>query len=245
MGEEAVGFKMKLIEKKDNQIVFEAEIDESLANSIRRYLNHIPVLTIGEVEIFKNDSPLYDETIAHRIGLIPLENKGDKKEPKLKIESKKEGFVYSGELKGSVKPVYDNIPITYLNKGQEFEVEAVTKMGSGVKHSKFSPGLMFYRNVAEVIMDKEFQSKIKEMLPENEIKEKGNKIVILDNKKKEIEDICESISNEKGKNIEVELKDGLIITLESFGQLNVEDIMKKSIDEFKKDLNEIAKKVNK
>jgi len=63
---------MKLINKKENKIMFTAEIEESLANAIRRYMNQIPVLAVEEVEISRNDSPLYDETIAHRIGLIPI-----------------------------------------------------------------------------------------------------------------------------------------------------------------------------
>lgn len=236
---------MKLIERKENQITFEADIGESLANALRRYLNHVPILAVEEVEITKNDSPLYDETIAHRIGLIPLENKGDGKTPKMKIESKNEGFIYSGELKGSIKPVYDKIPITYLNKNQEFEVEVITEIGRGIEHSKFSPGLMYYRNVSEITIDKEFKDKIKELFPENEIKDTGNKITILDNKKKEVEDVCESISTQAGKKAEVKIKDNLIITLESFGQLGVGEIIKKSIVEFKKDLSELSKKVSK
>jgi len=63
---------MELIEKKENQITFIAEADERLMNSIRRYVNQIPVLAFDEVVISRNDSPLYDETIAHRMGLIPL-----------------------------------------------------------------------------------------------------------------------------------------------------------------------------
>jgi len=51
---------MKLIEKKKNQITFTAEIDESLANAVRRYLDQIPILAIDEVDISKNDSALYD-----------------------------------------------------------------------------------------------------------------------------------------------------------------------------------------
>jgi len=46
---------MKVIDKKKNQITFSAEIDESLANAIRRYVGHIPVLAIDEVEIIKNE----------------------------------------------------------------------------------------------------------------------------------------------------------------------------------------------
>jgi DNA-directed RNA polymerase I and III subunit RPAC1 len=93
---------MKLINKKDDKIIFSAEIDESLANAIRRYLNQIPIFAVNEVVIEKNDSPLYDETIAHRIGLIPLkiEKKPEKKNLKLNLNVKKEGVVYSNELKG-------------------------------------------------------------------------------------------------------------------------------------------------
>lgn len=63
---------MKKIEKSQDQVVFTIDTEETVANSIRRYVNQIPVLAIDEIEIEKNDSALYDETIAHRIGLIPL-----------------------------------------------------------------------------------------------------------------------------------------------------------------------------
>ena len=142
---------MKIIEKKPNQIVFSTKIEETLANAIRRYLNQIPILAIDELEISKNDSPLYDETIAHRIGLIPLKmDKLDKKPIKLKLSSKKEGIVFSEELKGKAKIAYENIPITFLNKNSELEFTATTKLGKGSEHSKFSPGLMFYRNLIEL-----------------------------------------------------------------------------------------------
>ena len=39
-----------MVHKRNNQIVFKAEIDETIANSIRRYLNEIPILAIDEVE---------------------------------------------------------------------------------------------------------------------------------------------------------------------------------------------------
>jgi len=237
---------MKIIEKKNDQIVFEAKIEDSLANAIRRYVNHIPVIAVDEVNIFKNDSPLYDETLAHRVGLVPLKmDKSVKKEAKLKLTTNKEGMVYSGELKGDVKPVYDNIPLTYINKEQEMEFEATTKMGKGIEHSKFSPGMMFYRNVTEITVDKEFKDRIRNLCPDNEIKEKGNKIIIVDNRKREVTDLCEGICNERDKKAEVEFKDDLIITVESFGQINPEEIFKKSIEELESDLEEVSKKIGK
>ncbi len=237
---------MKLIEKNNNQIVFEAVIDESLANAIRRYLNHIPIIAVDEVEIFKNDSPLYDETVSHRIGLIPLKmSKALKKNPLLKLSSKKEGFVYSNELGGEIEPVYDNIPITYLNKGQELEFNATTVSGNGTEHAKFSPGLMFYRNVNEIIMDKGLAEEVKKMCPNSNISEKGSNVIILDNGKYQVEDVCESISEKRGKKAEVNKKEGLILTLESFGQLNPEEIFGKAVDELKKSLSAVSKQLGK
>ena len=237
---------MKIIEKNDDVVVFEAKMEDSLANALRRYLNHVPVLAVDDITISKNDSPLYDEVIAHRVGLIPLKmDKSSKKEPKLKLSVDKEGMVYSKEIKGDTKPVYDGMPITYLNSNQELEFEGTTKMGTGVEHPKFSPGLMFYRNVAEITVDKEFLGKIKELCPDNEISEKGNKITIVDDKKKEIVDLCEGICNQNGKKAEVEFRDDLIITVESFGQIPSEEILKKSTEELKASLSEVSKRIGK
>ena len=233
---------MKLIEKKEDQIAFSVEIDESLANAIRRYLNQIPICAIDEVEISKNDSPLYDEIIAHRLGLIPIKVDKNKKLPKISLSTKDEGIVYSKEFKGA-EPVYKETPITFLNKGQELEIKAITKMGRGVEHSKFSPGLMFYRRVAEIVLDKEFKDEIKNNFPEHEIKEKGDKIVILDNKKQEIADVCEGMAKKKGKPTKMTFKDEVVVNLESFGQLSVDEIFKKSIEELKKDLQKVSKKI--
>ena len=110
---------MKKIEKTGNQIVFEAEINETLANAVRRYVNQIPVMAVDEVEISKNDSPLYDETIAHRIGLLPLKTDKSitkKSTGKLKLEIKKEGTIYSGDIRGKPEVVYKNMPLTILSK---------------------------------------------------------------------------------------------------------------------------------
>ncbi|MCH8945337.1 MAG: hypothetical protein IIA85_00240 [Nanoarchaeota archaeon] len=237
---------MKLIGKNNNQIVFESEIDESLANAIRRYLNHIPIIAVDEIEIFKNDSPLYDETVSHRIGLIPLKmSKALKKDPVLKLSSKKEGFVYSSELGGEIEPVYGKIPITYLNKGQELEFNATTVSGNGTEHAKFSPGLMFYRNISEITMDKELTEEVKKMCPNIKISEKGSNIIILDNGKNQVEDVCESIAEKHGKKAEVKKKEGLILTLESFGQLLPEEIFGKAVDELKRSLGAVSKKLSK
>src|SRR3989338_575136 len=235
---------MKIIKNDENTITFSAEIEEPLANSIRRYVGQIPVLAIDEVEISRNDSPLYDETIAHRLGLIPItSNKvSDKKTHTAKLKVKNEGYVNSQDIKG-VDIIYKNMPITFLNKGQEIELEATTRFGMGSEHSKFSPGTMFYRKVLEISMDKKFKDAIKDILPEVNIKESGNKITIIDDGKKEITDIIEGISRKAGATAEIEPKDSLVISIESFGQIPAKEIFKKSIEELKSDLKDFSKKI--
>ncbi|MCK4647381.1 DNA-directed RNA polymerase subunit D [Candidatus Pacearchaeota archaeon] len=237
---------MEIINQKDNKLIFKAKIDESLANAIRRYVGEIPVLAVEEVEISKNDSPLYDETISHRIGLIPIKTDkeiNEKTEAKLKLSVKREGEVYSGELKGDVEGVYDKIPITILTKNQELELTANVRAGKGDEHARFSPGLIFYRGVAEIIMDKEFRGEIQKVCLDNEIKEKGDKIIVIDDKEKEVCDVCEGICERAKKKAETNYNDELIINIESFGQLDVKDIFKKSIGALRKDLNEVSKKI--
>ncbi|MEK6757532.1 MAG: DNA-directed RNA polymerase subunit D [Nanoarchaeota archaeon] len=239
---------MKQITNKDDQITFHADVGESLANAIRRYLSQVQVLAINEVEISKNDSPLYDETVAHRLGLIPLITKGavnEKTEMKLKLDVKKEGYVYSGDLKGEVQVVHNKIPITTLAKDQEVKITATVTAGKGSDHSKFSPGLMFYRNISEITMPKELQNEVKRIFPHNEIKEKGNKIIVMNDQKNDIEDACQGICEMAGKECEVSPKEELVITLESFGQMSTSDIIKKSVDALKKDLADVAKHISK
>lgn len=230
---------MKIIGKKSDKLVFSAEIDNSLVNSIRRYVNQVPVVAVDEVEISKNDSALYDETLAHRIGLIPL--KAKKQTGKIKLESKKEGIVYSGELKGDAEVVYDKIPITLLNKGQELELKATLKVGRGFEHAKFSPGLIFFRNVSEIRIDKKFKEKIKKICPNVNIRESGNQIIILDDQEEEISDVCTGMAEKFGEKPEVKENSELIIKIESFGQISPEAIFEKSIDELRKDLGNVSK----
>lgn len=237
---------MDILNKKENKLVFKAEVEDSLMNAIRRYVNKVPVLAIDTVEIIQNGSALYDEVIAHRLGLIPL-----KKDPVLmgktkgilKLKTDKEGVVQSGELKGNAELIYNEVPITYLNKGQELELNAYTGVGIGSDHVKFSPGLMFYRTISELTLDKNFLTEVKKICPNANIKEKGEKIIIVDDQEKEILDACEGLLEGEGKKVETSLKEGLIVSIESFGQIEAKEIFNGAINVLKKDLAEVSKKL--
>ena len=65
---------LKIIELKDNFLKFELSgVSPAFANALRRtLLSEVPTLAIDDVIITVNDSVLFDEILAHRLGLIPL-----------------------------------------------------------------------------------------------------------------------------------------------------------------------------
>jgi DNA-directed RNA polymerase subunit D len=240
---------MKTMNKKENQITFSAELDESLANAIRRYIDQIPILAIDEVEISKNDSPLYDETIAHRMGLIPLKmdkTVNEKSVEEITLIAKKDGMVYSEEMKGKIKPVHDKIPITVLKKGQELEILATARVGKGNNHSKFSPGLMFYRNLIKINVDKDCPKEIVNACPQKVFGIENGKVSVIEENKCDMCEACTDLCRKMGKNsIELIPTENLAITVESFGQISEEDIFKKAVNILKEDLEEVSKKIGK
>lgn len=238
---------MEVIEQKENKIIFKETIEEGLINSLRRYLGEIPILAIDEIEISKNDSPLYDETIAHRIGLIPLKTlkkHNDKTSLSVNIKTKKEGMVHSGELNGDVEVVYDKIPLTFLNKGQELEISGTAVVGRGKNHAKFSPGVLFYREAVDIKINKECPKEIVDVCPKNLFVLENDKIKVNDKNKCDVCDVCIDFCKKHGNDgVSVEENGEFIITLESFGQRGTKDILLSSIEILKKDLEAVSKKL--
>jgi DNA-directed RNA polymerase alpha subunit len=83
---------IKILSKTPEKIEFISDMGISLANALRRSLYEVPVLAIDEVDIYRNDSALYDEVVAHRLGLVPLKNQklkaGEVIELKLNVEGR-------------------------------------------------------------------------------------------------------------------------------------------------------------
>ena len=66
--------KVKNIELKGNKGVIKIEdTNVYFVNTLRRImLSELPKLAIDDVIIYDNTSPLFDEIITHRLGLIPI-----------------------------------------------------------------------------------------------------------------------------------------------------------------------------
>ena len=146
-------------DKNEKAIFTFKDTANTIVNSIRRtIIDEVPTFAIEDVEIVQNGSPLYDETVAQRLGLVPIktdltsyEFKDQCKcggigcamcEVKLSLKQSEDGYVYSGSIKSDdpqIVPTDLDIPITKLFKGKEFEANLKAILGRGNEHAKWSP----------------------------------------------------------------------------------------------------------
>ncbi len=249
---------MKILQKTKEKLAFVEEMSESLANAIRRSALEIPILSIDELDFVKNDSVLYDEVLALRLGLIPLENqkmtlpeecsckgKGCSKcQIQLKLKASGPCSVYAKDLKGKTKPVYPDMLIVKLGEEQELEFVATAKLGKGIDHTKSSPGLVYYRNSAEIEVSKECKE-CKECIdacPLKILKQEKGKIELTDKYKCDLCEACVEACRKTGKGaIKILPGNEIVFFIESWGQIDAKDILKEAVEALKDNFKKIEK----
>jgi len=234
---------MKIIEKSENKIVISEEIDCSLANALRKSADEILVAAVDEVEFKKNDSVLYDEVLALRIGLLPLRPQKKMKEGEvidLSLKAKGPKTVYAEELEGNAEVVNGKTPLVKLLEGQNLEFVAHVKLGKGVDHAKNSPGLIYYSHVPKVneveesdLSDEEKEDKIQ--VNEKEFKE------IKEGENSKAGDFIDEVVEFNGRFLKVEKSNETKVTIESWGQLKPEEILEEATKALKTNLKEVVK----
>jgi len=219
--------KIQDYDKKAGKISFITDMSVSLANAIRRSVLEIPIMAIDEVEIVKNDSALYDEILAHRIGLIPIKSpKVSGKEIKFKIKETGPKIVYSTDIKPDVGTEY-KLPITLLEEGQELQLTGIARQGMGIEHIKYSPGLIYYKHN----IDEDVLSFVK-------IDEQGK----ISYDERELKD--KNLSEEQVNKIKKASKaEELLFNIESWQQIEVKNIFIQAIEALDKNLKELDKAV--
>jgi DNA-directed RNA polymerase subunit D len=198
---------VKVIEEDETSIRFMLSgVTPAFANAIRRIMiAEVPTMAIDDVMIVENTSVMYDEILAHRLGLIPLTTdmetyvlpeKCDCKSElgcskcrasfTLEVEAQDETVtVYSSELKPqdpNVKPVSDKIPIVKLAPKQKIRLEAYAKLGRGLEHAKWQPvAACAYKYLPHVTIDPKRATEAVECAkwcPKNVFTIEGNRAVV-------------------------------------------------------------------
>jgi len=236
------------------------------ANTLRRLMTEeVPAMAIEDVEFQKNNTILYDEAIAHRLGLVPLktdlksynlpenckcEGKGcNRCQLKMVLKANKPGYVYASEIKSkdpAVKPVYGNMPIVKLLKGQSLELEATATLGKGRNHIKWSPCHAWYKYkpVVEITGEVKNPEAVIEVDHNNIFEIKDRKLLV--NKDRVLECDLSSDFSEIDKNVKVTASEtDFVFYIESFGQLSCKEIMNTAVDIFDGMLDEFVEELKK
>lgn len=244
------------VDKKTGRVTFLIkDTNAAFVNALRRMIvEEVPTMAVEELEIVKNDSALYDEMLAHRVGLVPLSTdlkSYEVKKPEdeysaknsLKLFMKVKGpcTVYAENLQSQdpkVKPVHPKTPIVKLMKGQELEFQALAVLGNGKKHTKFVPGRAWYTHKRKITVNnnhKEF-AKFKDKFPTQAFS--GGKLDAKLIEKHNLYEACAGVNDEIVK-IENDEKT-FVFHIEPWGQLPPSEILEQAADKLTLTLNEFA-----
>ena len=227
------------------------DTNPAFANAWRRAMkSHVPVLAVDYVDFYMNSSYLYDEILAHRIGLIPLKTNLDRFNLQAECVCNGEGcpscqvslrlnvegprIVYSGDFVSDdpeTKPVFDNIPVIELYDGQQLMLEAVARLGFGGEHAKFQPvSVCTYRVLAGVTITESCSScqKCIEICPKNVFSAKDGKVIVSDEFSCTLCRDCLKVCEEGA--IELSETNDFLFSVESVGQMDVREVAKRALN---------------
>jgi len=240
--------------------------DTVFANLLRRYIiEKVPTMAIEDVEIKDNSSALYDEIVAHRLGLLPLST--DLKSYtqinsckcggegcnrctlKLTLKASGPGSVYASDLKSKdpkVKPIFPKTPIVKLLKDQKIELLATAVIGQGEDHVKFSPGFAYYKYKLMVTISKNPKNAedIVKKCAAGVFEMKGSTLVVNQNNvmNAHLCDSCVALADPAGS-IEIKDTEDIVFYVESWGQLGCKEMVITAFDQYAQDLDEFEKLV--
>jgi DNA-directed RNA polymerase subunit D len=245
----------------------------SFANALRRAMvSEVPTLAIDDVRIYDNTSALFDEMLAHRLGLIPIKTDlatyslketcacGGAGCPScsvtytLSVEGPK--TVQSGDLipqDPEAVPVHDNIPIVKLTKGQKLVLEARAVLNTGKEHAKWQPTVICgYKNYPVIAISDVCDAcgMCVEECPREILASKGKKIGVIENKLPECSmcRLCERACVATGIGDEPAIKISaepgrFIFVVEGDGSFPVKEIMQRAIQYIKGQSDELEKQI--
>ena len=240
----------KLAEDKNNgKVMLRIATDEVFANTIRRLiLEEVPTMAVEDVELKDNSSALYDEMVAHRLGLTPIktdfksynlpekckcEGSGCAQcQLQLTLKANKKGYVFAEEAV-SADPkctfVYPRMPIVKLLSKQKVDLTMTAVLGKGKDHIKWAPGWAYYYSEPVLKVGKvENPEEIMKKCSDGVFTLKGKKLEVNEDKVYTSELL--ELYAEMDSGITLEHTDKIIFHLESWGALPCKEILSKSAE---------------
>ncbi|MEF8841710.1 MAG: DNA-directed RNA polymerase subunit D [Haloarculaceae archaeon] len=229
-------FEVEFIDRSDRKARFLVRgVTPAFANGVRRaIIADVPTMSIDTVRMIENSSVMFDEQIAHRLGLVPLSTPEDEfregESVTLALDVTGPDTAYSGDIVTSeplVTPADENIPIIELKEGQRLELEAEAVMGRGKDHAKHQGGVAVgYRHLqrVEVIGDR----------PEHEADEPNvlRGVIEEDGQLIPTEEFDHDLSKRyPGKEVEVhDVPDAFVFHVETDGSMGVSDLVVRAVN---------------
>ena len=252
--------KIQVLEKNDVSLRLLIEgSNPAFMNTLRRIvMSEVPTMAIDDVVIIENSSTLQDESLAHRIGLVPLrtdldtynlpENCSCKSEfgcnlcrVSLVLDAGAEDHsitVTSGDLKSenpSIVPVSDKVPISKLAPEQKIKLEAYARLGKGRDHARWQPvSMCAYKYMPNITINTKLCDQCSDCVktcPKNVLMKAGNKIEIQRIVECTLCQDCVDACRKNPKAIEVTWdENSFIFSIESTGALKSERILQEALN---------------
>ena len=235
---------VKVLKQSEDEVSFVLEkAKPEFVNEIRRAIMfEVPVLAIEDVYFTQNSSALYDEMLAHRLGLVPLKTPGSYEVPaectckgklcakcsvKIVLRAKGPVTVYAKDLKikdPDVEVAYPEMLITKLLEGQEVELEAVAVKGFARDHAKWQGGQMSYFGLPEFESTKDVSAEKLEGLP---VKKSGKDFEVTDVLawQPAFEQACEKAGLKVNYS-----QENFVVTVESYGSMGPTELLANAIE---------------
>ncbi|MHC1604846.1 MAG: DNA-directed RNA polymerase subunit D [Candidatus Methanofastidiosia archaeon] len=229
----------------------------ALVNALRRVvMSEIPTYACKEVVFYENSSPLFDEIIAHRIGLIPLKTpfgteEGDRMVT-LSLECKGPAIVYSENFVSDdteVVPIDGGFPIITLGNGQKVSLNAECMVGYGKDHVRWQAGIASYKNYPIIRIDEkkcDLCGICVKMCPLNILKINDDALEVVDGEKCIFCKVCEETCRESfGESIITitPQKDKFIFRIESFKNMSAKELLLTALNVIEKKSKSFEEKI--
>lgn len=150
---------MNIEVEEDSEDVLKVRVsdtNEAVVNTLRRaMMTRVPTLSVQHLDINENESGIFDEMLANRVGQVPFTipqnvDEGDTVHIALKQEGP--GTVLAEDLQTDneeAEPVNPETIIVDLKEDQRVEFEAEAELGEGSDHAKHQGGTVGYEKVDE------------------------------------------------------------------------------------------------